>query len=280
MEVRDNYSLASIVAEDLESCQEISFSDNQNLAICDFQSLTISRSIQFQNNNNLSVIDLSLEYVRELNIYFSPLLGNLNLTTLEAYEIGFINCGFTSISAPNLNAEVVNIRNCSSLISVDMSGLSDPNAFGIVSCSSLTSADISNLKSADNFSLIGNPLLSSINLSNLESVASQLNLQSCGISSLSLPKLNYAFDFRVFGNSSLSSIEIPSLIDFVTFMGNQNALTSETVNNLLAEFVDISPSISGKNIYLEAQNPPAPPTGQGVIDKATLLANVNYLITD
>jgi len=280
MEVRDNSSLATIEAEDLESCQEISFSDNQNLATCNFQSLTISRSIQFQNNNNLSVFDLSLEYVRELNIYFSPLLGNINLAKLEAYEIGFINCGFTSLSAPNLNSEVVSIRNCSSLTSVDLSGLSDPNIFAIVGCSSLTSADISNLKSTDNFSLEGNPLLTSINLSNLELVTNQLNIQSCGISSLSLPKLNNSFEFRVFENASLTSIEIPSLVDFYSFMANQNTLTSETVNNLLAYFASISPDINGKSIYLEAQAPPAPPTGQGITDKATLEANGNFVATD
>ncbi len=50
-------------------------------------------------------------------------------------------------------------------------------------------------------------------------------------------------------------------------------------NSLLAHFVAITPSIAGKLIQLES-TPPAPPTGQGITDKATLIANGNTVATN
>jgi hypothetical protein len=41
----------------------------------------------------------------------------------------------------------------------------------------------------------------------------------------------------------------------------------------------VSPTVQ-KNIYLSNQNPLAPPTGQGLIDKQTLINAGNNVITD
>jgi hypothetical protein len=58
-----------------------------------------------------------------------------------------------------------------------------------------------------------------------------------------------------------------------------NALNSNTINSLLNKFLTVLPA-SGKNITLSAQNPPAPPTGQGIIDKQTLINTGNTVNTD
>jgi hypothetical protein len=51
------------------------------------------------------------------------------------------------------------------------------------------------------------------------------------------------------------------------------------VNSLLNKFLTVLP-VSGKNISLSGQNPPAPPTGQGIIDKQTLINSGNFVTTD
>jgi hypothetical protein len=59
-----------------------------------------------------------------------------------------------------------------------------------------------------------------------------------------------------------------------------NKLSSTTIDYLLNKFVTITPAITGKNIKLNEQNPIAPPTEQGLLDKQTLIDGGNIVITD
>jgi len=58
-----------------------------------------------------------------------------------------------------------------------------------------------------------------------------------------------------------------------------NALPSNQVNSILSKFIPFEPLSSYVQIDLN-QNPPAPPTGQGIIDKQTLINNGFNVITD
>ena len=51
------------------------------------------------------------------------------------------------------------------------------------------------------------------------------------------------------------------------------------VNSILNKMLTVLPA-SGKNIRLDGQKPVAPPTGQGIIDKQTLISNGNNVQTD
>ena len=76
---------------------------------------------------------------------------------------------------------------------------------------------------------------------------------------------------------------MPSLTGYTgnfTFNTEFNKLSVTNVNYLLNKLVSISPSITGKDIRLSGQNPPAPPSGQGITDKNTLIANGNTVNTD
>ena len=60
---------------------------------------------------------------------------------------------------------------------------------------------------------------------------------------------------------------------------SDNALPSSQVNSLLSKMLNVLP-VPGKSIQLQGQNPPAPPTGQGLIDKATLINTGSSVTTD
>ena len=60
---------------------------------------------------------------------------------------------------------------------------------------------------------------------------------------------------------------------------SQNALSSTQVNTILHRMLSVTP-LTGKQINLSNQNPLAPATGQGIIDKTTLTTNGNTITTD
>jgi hypothetical protein len=100
-----------------------------------------------------------------------------------------------------------------------------------------------------------------------------------GVTTLSLPSLqNINSDFYSL-NNSLTTLTFPALTTFAGeyFDCTANALPSSEVNSLLATFVALG-STPLNNINLNSQNPPAPPTGKGIIDKNILIGlgkNVN-----
>jgi hypothetical protein len=71
---------------------------------------------------------------------------------------------------------------------------------------------------------------------------------------------------------------ISSIANGFTITLGSNSLSSSVINNLLAKFVSV-PLFSGSTIIF-AQIPAAPPTGQGIIDKNTLISNGNNIQTD
>jgi hypothetical protein len=157
----------------------------------------------------------------------------------------------------------------------------------------LTSVTFPNLTNAvSGFSFGTNPVLTSLNFPSLTSTRF-INISQCPlVTTVSLPVLaslgvgspnnvnNGSTSFAALG-CDITNFSLPSL---TTFFGSlslqQNNLTSSDVNALLAKLVAITPNISGRGISLSLQSPAAPPTGQGITDKATLIANGNTVSTD
>ena len=114
-------------------------------------------------------------------------------------------------------------------------------------------------------------------------------IQVSGLTSLLLPSLVTCYQFVVREGSSLTQVQIPNLVDFhrhgspnsnATFGILYNPLSSETVNSYLAHLVSILPNLpTNMSVNLESI-PPAPPTGQGLIDKETLISNGIEVYTD
>jgi uncharacterized protein (TIGR02145 family) len=209
--------------------------------------------------------------------------------------------------------ENIYIRNTTQLTSVDLSsmssavnieieyneGLTSVNLNGLITIYNnlflsynpiLTSILFNNLTVSECIRINNNNSLSSISLNSLQkvnrifygsappiglSITDNVNLQS-----VSLPVLINVYQIDIYGNSLLS-LDLPSLNKILSgyiYVGN-NKLSSTSVNSLLNKFLTVLPA-SGKNINLQGQTPPAPPTGQGVIDKQTLITAGNSVITD
>ena len=98
------------------------------------------------------------------------------------------------------------------------------------------------------------------------------------LTSVSFPILTSS-DIGIDANPSLTNLSFPNLITCKNFSSFGNSLTVNSVNTILNKLVTVSPS-SGKSIFLSEQNPPAPPTGQGIIDKQTLINAGNNVSTD
>lgn len=140
------------------------------------------------------------------------------------------------------------------------------------------------LLSACNYIYItGNTALADI------SMPSMLDLGACWISSgpchsidfSSLTKFSTKDEHSIIIGYYLNSLNIGPLTQF----NNQSLqvqparLNSANINLVLNRLANITPAITGKQISLSQLNP-APPTGQGITDKATLIANGNTVSTD
>ena len=77
---------------------------------------------------------------------------------------------------------------------------------------------------------------------------------------------------------NLTTVNI-SALNTCQRLGFNGSLSSSQINSILNKMLTVNP-VSGKEIYLDQQNPPAPPTGQGLIDKQTLTDNGNIVQTD
>ena len=113
-------------------------------------------------------------------------------------------------------------------------------------------------------------------------------IQGSGLTSLLLTSLVTCYQFVVRDSYSLTQVQIPNLKDFrrpayavgATLGILYNPLSSETVNSYLAYLVSILPNLpTNMTVNFECV-PPAPPTGQGLIDKETLISNGIEVMTD
>jgi len=126
--------------------------------------------------------------------------------------------------------------------------------------------DFPNLTTTSVIELQNNNLLSNVSLPNLTSVEGY---------------------FYIFSNPQLSTISIPSINTInpnssnfsFYFNATNNALPESQINYLLNKLTSVNTN-AGKTIDLSNQNPIAAPTGQGIIDKQTLVNNGFIVITD
>ena len=178
----------------------------------------------------------------------------------------------------------------------------------VTSTTNLTNLDLSLIKSLINLKIQNNLKLVSVNLSNLAEVYDDLDVSNNDkLTSIGFPLLKtlHGYDTGILNNPSLTSILFPLLTSSkglyfsnnkiltsielpvlavvtdknLSINFNENALSSSQVNLILHRLLNL-PSNSGSYIQLQDQNPPAPPTGQGITDKATLVSRGYSVRTD
>lgn len=176
----------------------------------------------------------------------------------------------------------------------------------VTNTTNLTTLNLSGIKRAINIAINDNLKLVNINLDNLSQIFNDCNIsRNENLSSISFPVLKMAdgYDFDILDNPSLKSISCPSLVKVngIYFSNNfilssidlpilssiglskgigfsKNALPSSQINLILNRLLKLSSSPT--YIQLQSQNPLAPPTAQGINDKATLISRGYDVRTD
>jgi hypothetical protein len=228
-----------------------------------FASLTkLGANLSINTNPNLSSINMpSLLTSNAVEIIFNSVLASITFPLIQTTSFIGIN------SNPLLNSINFNVLHT---INIDYYNSFLSNGINISGNNSLTSVAFPSLLQITN--TIFTPFANYANIS-----------YNTALTSISLPVLttiptSFGFFFR---NNALTSLNIPSLNYVGLGIGVQNNnLSSVSVNAILNKLVNLSPIIVSTANDLSGQSPLAPPTGQGIIDKATLIANGNTVTTD
>lgn len=202
--------------------------------------------------------------------------------------------------------ENIYIRNTTGLTTVDLSAITSLINLGISDNANLTSINLSGLTTIyeycninDNkalivlsfpaltitpsngeFSIYQNPVLTSILFPALTTISEFGVFKNPIITSITFPILtNISRELNISDNLSLTAIGFPLLTSCNNIYFYGNKLPSSQINAILNKFLAVAPA-TGKQITLSNQTPLAPPTGQGIIDKQTLINAGNSVYTD
>ncbi len=225
------------------------------------------------NNTTISIIDNnSNNYLIGVKVLRFP-----HLKTITNYISMSIPISMTIVDFPELETSLGPYND--GTMGIDL---------GIQISVNLTALNFPKLKYANYISIYGDYVipLQTIEFPSLISVIStiytSININSVnGITNVSFPKLTTisatGYQLRINQNQILTNIDLPVLTNFngnVRF--DNNALSVTCINRLLAKFVEIG--LHDVTVELSGETN-ATPTGQGLIDVATLVSNgctVNY----
>ena len=292
IKIRNNQALTTITLPELTNvwyvmeCADNTALTNINLPVLE------GVADNFYCNSNDILASLSLPALTSLGGNFhcsdNSALASLSLPALASVMGSFMaqtNPALASLSLPVLaSAGGVNCEYNDTLASLSLPALTSLEAFFCSNNPALASLSFPVLASVtNNFNCIDNPVLASVSLPALDSVGGNFYCKgNPTLASLSLPVLaSVGSYFECRSNDILASLSLPALASVSNAFACQfNAMPSATINSLLGTLVAISPALTGKYISLDGQTPSAPPTGQGITDKATLIANGNNVYTD
>ena len=302
--------------DNLASVGEIDFDEIGALSELNFPSLTNAGPIDIKAGSNpqssLSTVNFpSLVTTPQFYLigsYTNPVITTINLPVLTTGGVTVGGTNITTLDLPNLTSTgispfgVVNnglltqintpvLQNCPriSIYSNSFMNFGFPVLTGYTSLnlgvSGLTNLDgIIPLVDTLGGWLLNTDLVEIVlpNITSLDAAKIKDNLSLQNISFPNLSSVDAQSAIEYMNNPVLSEIDLGNLnlinINFWDF--RSNALTVNSVNSLLSTFVNVTPAVSGVQINLQSQSPSAPPSGQGITDKATLIANGNTVNTD
>lgn len=310
-DVTDSEAAAIIAAEVGPNTQEIRIVGTTNLTTVNLSMITTAIDIQVANNSALTTLNLGglTRCDGGLGIFNCPALTNLNLSALAKTTLGNLEIRNTGLSSINLNA----LTKCSGLLIDNNSNLTSINLSTLTKCGgalyitfnpNLSTINLLTITNVNALQFSANPLITNISLPSLVSI-NELTIQvnntlttlnfpiltiitgntyiqsNTLLNTLNFPVLNTMGLINMAGNA-ISSDPFPAITNFTGswFNFSSNKMNVSTVNNILAKLVSLSPSITGTQIDLYNQTPLAPPSGQGITDKATLITNGNNVTTD
>jgi hypothetical protein len=315
--ISDNKVLQSINLDNLQFVDGGIFIDQcpalTSMPLPNLQSIgqTLNGTYGLQiTNSGLTSLNLPAitQIIGGIYVYNNSALTSINFPQLTehlttgafAFNIS-TNTDLTSVSFPLLNRlGDFSMFNNDNVSSVNLSNLTTANSFGITSAS-LTSLIFPALKTTTGLLQFEGTSLSSLSLPVLQT-ASGISIGPTALSSFSLPTLTTAESFGFYYSPSVSTISFPSLttlnkgsiiscVNLISIVVDNLVnssrgfsvtgckLPSSQVNYLLNKLVSVTPILEFETFDFR-QSVPAPPSGQGIIDKATLIARPNTVNTD
>lgn len=268
--ITDNADLATLSLPLLNTANTnygVAVLNNNKLTTLSMPALVKAAYINVNNNKKLTSVNFNAFVSTPGNIKFNQDSSLTAISLPSCTSIGpqsqfeaTFDSSLTSISMPLLATGSVYIHFNRKLETLSLPVLSS-GSIG-VNLSNLTSISLPLLTTAENFVVNSNPVLTSINLSAMAALGNEFGTHT------------------VYNNPLLSTITWPNLASIranLTYLFGSNRLPSSEVNNILAKIVAVHPVSC--NITLN-QTVAAPPTGQGITDKATLISWGNTVTTD
>ena len=267
------YALHSSVADSVVKESQTLVIDGNTLSISDGNSVDLpdggtgvaAGNYTIHISGDISDSEAAQKLANELGPNTRTILvyQTTNLTTLDLSDVKFLddlniqnNASLSTILVDNLETcNNLSIRYCNSLVSIEFPLLSTCWSFDVFTCDNLNVLSVPQLASSFELTIQSCPEIVNLILPELAS-ASQITIAYTSITSIGLPKLG---NVRIFGVPWCS-------------------LTSESINAILALLVSFTST--PEFIELNNQFPPAPPTGQGIIDKGALILNGANVQTD
>lgn len=288
--IYSNPSLTNVSFPALSSNQNfIDITSNAALNTLIFPSLLQSKNLRILQSSNLN----SLAFPILVNISGSLIisgLGSLNslefpsLTTINTEIYIDENHALQSLELPILNLcnGLISITNNNSLMTVSLPQLISTQNLWLDTNNTLNSLNISGLSTVSSgFSCRNNNTITSLSFNSTLSLNSFHCDNNQLLTNISFNTVTTCDNFFCYENPNLATISFPALTAYTgtSFTAFSNALTINAINGLLATFVALGTTPLA-NISLQGQNPPAPPTGQGILDKNTLIGLGKTVVTD
>jgi hypothetical protein len=270
-------NITDLIFPTLSDLISIDISNNNKLNSVIFKSLkTVLSNITISGNNNLKLVELNelINVEGILELYVDEKC-NLEIKGVKTKKIQTLNANrdrfYQSNSADTNRIIFLNfplLESCNLTIGSEIKEINFPNlnSGSLTSYSNnIESIELPNLINAERVIIQGEKV-KKVNLSGLKTIGNG----------------EVFLNFGIFNSPKLTDLKIGRLTSLIDIRADFSgcALSSLIINDILSNLNAITPSLKNIQIDLSNQNPKAPPTGQGLIDKNTLIQNGNDVITD
>jgi hypothetical protein len=281
LSITGNEVLTTVNASSLTRCtKNFEIITNPMLATIQIGNVNYLGNVNVNNNSKLTSLNFpSLK--KAVNIYVSnnPILSSFSAVMLAiANDLNIDNSGLTNLSLPKLTTlnGIFSISNNSSLTLLTAPLLTSTNSINIDK-NGITVLSLPALKTINGqLAVLNNPTLSTLSFISLTNIKTSILFSNNSIlNTLNISALSKIPDFYGSFNKLSNITWAPQITSWSSINLSYNALTSSEINKILALLVAAGQSAysgtnSNANLMLY-QTPSAPPTGQGITDKATIV---------
>lgn len=286
--VQETTQLTDITINFSKNLRDIVIKDNLEL-----------KNISINGNNNtlndLTIGDQNRNYLVDDKMENITINGIVELNDFSLYTYG--------VQSKNINcSDLISVNNYIYLNIIGANNILNFNKLKYINKLKKVDGEYSTLglnpvywnPLASNFQVFNMPELEEVfNIENLPTIETlvfpklkKINSVQCefyiGFQNLNLPQLErckhmYLRTINTTGSIVNPTINIPNLNYCETIALRDLNLDTNKINNILHKFLNVTP-ISGKNVVLDWNN--AAPSGQGLIDKQTLINQGNNVLTN